>query len=427
MSQRLLAADKDIIIAAEDLTKAYKMYPTSVSRFRELVSPTRRKFHTEFRALKNLNFKIKRGECVGIIGLNGSGKSTLLQMIAGVLAPSSGHVQTNGRIAALLELGAGFNGDFTGRENVYFQCAIMGFSRKQSDAMLPEIERFASIGDFFDQPVRTYSSGMYVRLAFAAAIVAEPDILIIDEALAVGDIQFQAKCYSRIQEYKKSGKTMLFVSHDPAAVKGLCSRALLLDQGTLVTDGTPNHVYNVYNALIAEKTAANPDAMEAKSTLDPALQEKIAKRSGSGEVQVTNIALKNYAGETSESFVSGTQFTIEIAFESKIEVTNPTFGILIRDRFGRDIFGVNSYILKKNLGHIKAGSRGVIDYSMTLNLGPGLYQLSTSIHQSSTHVDSNYDWINDAVSFRVVTEGDYPFIGCARMVPELRCEIRGDV
>jgi lipopolysaccharide transport system ATP-binding protein len=411
-----------VIISASQLCKTYKMYPTSLSRFKEVFSPSRKKYHSEFRALRDINFAIRKGECVGIIGLNGSGKSTLLQLIAGVLTPSSGQVTSNGRIAALLELGAGFNGDFTGRENVYFQCAIMGFSKKQANQMVPDIESFAGIGEFFDQPVRTYSSGMYVRLAFAAAIIAEPDILIIDEALAVGDVQFQAKCYSRIQEYKDSGKTMLFVSHDPAAVKGLCSRAFLINQGSLISEGTPNHVYNVYNALIAEKNDGNPKD-NSSNMLDAALQQKIAKRSGSGEVRVTNIRLKNYAGDTSDSFVSGTQFSIELEFESQIDVINPTFGILIRDRFGSDMFGVNSHILRKNLGQIKAGSKGVIHYSMTLNLGPGLYQLSTAIHHNSSHVESNYDWINDAVSFRVVTEGDYPFVGCARMVPELNCQI----
>src|SRR6266700_5241862 len=245
-----------IALRVERVSKQYRIYERPGDRLKESLTRGRWKWHREFWALRNIRFEVEAGTTTGIVGPNGSGKSTLLQIVTGTLEPTHGNVWYDGRIAALLELGAGFNPEFTGIENVFMNAALMGFSRKETEQLLPEIKRFAEIGDFVHQPVKTYSSGMYVRLAFATAVATQPQILIIDEALSVGDAVFQHRCLRRIRQMQESGATILFVSHDVSAVKALCSRAILLNSGRVEADGKPSDVLNRYLGLIMEREEA---------------------------------------------------------------------------------------------------------------------------------------------------------------------------
>src|ERR1043165_7152236 len=255
-------------LRVENVSKQYRIYATPADRLKESLTRGRMKRHQEFWALKNISFEIEKGTTTGIVGPNGSGKSTLLQIITGTLEPTHGDVHYEGRIAALLELGAGFNPEFTGIENCFLNASLMGFSRRETENLLPEIERFAEIGQFIYQPVKTYSSGMYVRLAFSIAISASPDILIVDEALAVGDAIFQHRCMRRLKEMKASGVTILFVSHDPAAIRALCSRAILLNGGEMQADGTPSDVLNRYQKIIMTREQAYNESTGAGAEVE---------------------------------------------------------------------------------------------------------------------------------------------------------------
>jgi ABC-type polysaccharide/polyol phosphate transport system ATPase subunit len=245
--------NNNIAIRVENLNKIYKMYRSPSERFKELLHPFKKKYHQEFQALRDINLDIKKGTTFGIIGQNGSGKSTLLQIITGIIRPTSGTVRVKGRISALLELGAGFHREFTGRENVFMQGMLMRMKREEIEKHFDEILSFADIGDFIDQPVKTYSSGMYARLAFATAINVNPDILIIDEILAVGDDTFQRRCHSKLEEFKNSGKTIIFVSHNLSEISKICNRAILLDRGNILDDGNPEDLVYAYNELSAER------------------------------------------------------------------------------------------------------------------------------------------------------------------------------
>ena len=247
---------QEIAIAVNNITKAYKLYDKPTDRLRESLGLSKQKRYKEILALNDVSFDVKKGECVGIIGTNGSGKSTILKIITGVLSPTMGSIQVYGRISALLELGAGFNPEYTGLENIYVNGTVMGFSREEIDARLEEIISFADIGEFINQPVKTYSSGMFVRLAFAVAINIDPEILIVDEALSVGDVFFQAKCYHKFEEFKKQGKTILFVSHDLGSVAKYCDRVVLLNKGVKNCEGEPKEVIDIYKQILVTVPAA---------------------------------------------------------------------------------------------------------------------------------------------------------------------------
>ncbi|MEC8831436.1 MAG: ABC transporter ATP-binding protein, partial [Bacteroidota bacterium] len=263
------------VIEVKSVTKKYQLYDSPVDRLKEALHPLSKKYHRDFFAIHNISMGIHRGQSVGIIGMNGSGKSTILQIIAGVLTATSGNVEVRGRVAALLELGGGFNPEFTGMENIHFQCSIMGIPSQERDDFIHNILDFAEIGDFAHQPVKTYSSGMYVRLAFSIAVNVQPEILIVDEALAVGDAYFQSKCMEKIREFKKSGGTLLFVSHDPGAVKTLCDHTYLLHKGKVVDSGKPNEVFNHYNSLLALQSPEYDN--------EPLAKKKLRKRSGNNK------------------------------------------------------------------------------------------------------------------------------------------------
>jgi lipopolysaccharide transport system ATP-binding protein len=409
------APSSDSAIRARGLTKTFHLYDRARDRLIEALLPFGAPRHRDFHALQNVDLDVMPGECVGIIGLNGSGKSTLLQLVAGVLTPTSGTVEVRGKIAALLELGAGFNPEFTGLENAVFQCSIMGYDKAEIDALLPRIQDFADIGDFVNHPVKTYSSGMYVRLAFAVAITVDPDILIVDEALAVGDVRFQAKCMARIKAFRDAGKTLLFVSHDPGAVKSLCQRAFLLDAGKVVDQGAPDKVYNFYNGLIAEKDVA---AVHRR----PDGGRNLAVRSGSGHVRIETARLVNAEGSEVETVMAGETVKIEVVAAVTVDTDDVNFGFLIRDRFGNDIYGTNNALLQRPVGRLAAGTRHKITYALPLDLGASLYTVALAAHAGDTHVSENYDWLNDALAFRVVHSPKERFSGYARLRPTFTIE-----
>ncbi len=383
-------------IEVHNLTKVYKLYESSKDRLKEILSFDKRRYHQDFFSLNGVSFQVKKGESVGIIGQNGSGKSTLLQLICGVLRPSSGHVYINGRIAALLELGAAFNPEFTGRDNVYINGALMGFSRTEMDRYFPEIAAFAEIGVFIDQPVKTYSSGMFVRLAFSLAVNLIPDILIVDEALSVGDAYFQHKCFAKIREFQQRGSTLLFVSHDFGAIKTLCDRSLLLDEGKLIKDGAPDNVFDYYNALIAKK---ENDAEIKQIELQ---RGRTITRSGSGEAQIISVEMTDESDKPSSSLLSGSKVKIICRINFRAKISRPCVGFLIRDRLGNDIFGVNTELIKPIDQDFDMKEQMVITFELPLRLGAGSYSLSVAVVQGRSHLNKNYDWLDQALVFQIL-------------------------
>ena len=407
----------EFAVRIKDLTKVYNLYGAPLDRLKEALHPFGKKYHEQFYALKGVNIDIRRGESVGIIGMNGSGKSTLLKTIAGIITPHSGSVEVHGRISALLELGAGFNPEFTGQENAEFHCSMQGYSRDKTKELLKSIVEFAEIGEFIHQPVKTYSSGMYVRLAFAVAINVDPDILIVDEALAVGDAYFQVKCMHKIKAFMKAGKTLIFVSHDPGAVKTICSKAYLLKNGTLVDSGEPEQVFNFYNSLLAEK-----EFVDASTHL----REALRKRSGNRKIEILDVAMLNSRQQPVELFVSGEEVTINIRLAARDAVTDLTVGILIRDRLGSDIFGTNNALMDQTIDSVQKDEEFMVTYKFHLNLGPNLYALTVAAHTQETHIIENFDWINNISTFKVVPSSDLRFLGYCRLLPEFAWSKIGD-
>ncbi len=397
----------EIAIQVNKVTKIYRLYNSPIDRFKEALHPFKKKYHDNFYALNNASLEIKKGESVGIVGMNGSGKSTLLKIISGIVAPTEGTVVVNGRISALLELGVGFNPEFSGLENVQFQCALLGFDSSETERLLSEIVAFADIGDFIHQPVKSYSSGMYVRLAFAVAINVDPDILIVDEALAVGDAYFQVKCMNKIRSFMNASKTLVFVSHDPGAIKSLCNRAYLLNKGVVLDSGDPDRVFNFYNGLIAEK----------QQTTSGQSRKNLSERSGNGRATITSVSILDQQGTTVDTVTTGETIRLKIDIKFEQRIVDPTIGILIRDRLGNDIFGVNNALMKISIGVIEAGRELSVEYRLSCDLGPNIYSLTVALHASETHVEDNFDWFNNAVVFRVVPTAEDRFIGYCRLRP----------
>ena len=366
------------------------------------------RLYRDFFALKDVSLQLSAGETVGVIGLNGSGKSTLLQIIAGVLQPSSGKVKVEGRVAALLELGAGFNDEFTGRENVYLNAAIWGMERAQIEERMEEIIHFSEIGEFIDQPVKTYSSGMRVRLAFSVLTQINPDIFIIDEALSVGDAYFGHKSTNYIREYVDNGGALLLCSHDLNAIKSLCHRAILLEAGRIVEEGDCEKVVDYFNAIISKRK----DDFKVRQYKNAA--GKYVTRSGSGEVVIDAFRILDGNGAETENFKRGEQLILEIKCTAIREVDQLTAGIKICDRIGSTVFGVNSFHLEESIAHIKRGEKLVIDFHVALNLGPGEYSITAAIHSDDSHLKGNYDWIENMGVVRIMgRKSDHFTIGTA--------------
>jgi len=396
------------MISAHKLGKCYKRYSSRNARLLEWLTKGRYIAHQSRWVLKNLNFQIQKGESVGIIGQNGAGKSTLLKILTGTTFPSEGKVRINGVVSALLELGLGFHPEFSGRANAVMICQMLGLDKQEALKILPAIEAFSELGDYFDQPIRVYSTGMQVRLAFSAATAIQPDILIIDEALSVGDAYFQHKCIRRIREFKDKGATFVFVSHDAAAVKSLCDRAILIDNGKMIHDDTPDTVLNYYNGMIAKKHA-DDEILQVEA--DGGYK---VTRSGSGEVRIKKIEIFDEKNCPSRSFQVDDLVKIRCQIQAGKMIDNPTVGILIRDRLGNDIFGTNTYHQNKPVGILHKDEIVGVEFSLNINFGYGAYSLSVAIHASDSHIEANYDWWDRCLVFKVLPGKENPFVGvCA--------------
>ena len=406
-------------LAVSGLGKSYRRYARPWHRLCEWAAGGRLVWHETFWALRGVTFRVASGESVGIVGLNGAGKSTLLKILTGTTQPTEGQVQLGGRVAALLELGMGFHPDFSGRQNVMMAGQLMGLPVREIARLMPEIEAFAEIGEYIDQPIRTYSTGMGVRLAFSVATAARPEVLILDETLSVGDAYFQHKCIRRIKEFQEAGTTILFVSHDPTAVKTLCGRALLLDGGRLIQDGPPDLVLDHYNALIA-KREANQEILQAETA-----SGRMTTRSGTFEARIAAIDLLDGDGRPARAFTVGERARIRARVEFTSAVIAPTVGILIRDRVGNDVFGTNSFHLAPIEGTYEPGEEMTVDFDIQLNLGVGGYTLTAAVHSDATHLVNNYDWWDKVIGFQVLPGPEPPFVGSAWLPVRLRVERHG--
>ncbi len=396
------------MVLVQNVSKLYRLYNRPSDRLFELLPFRKTPRHSNFWALKNVSFAVEPGEILGLVGPNGSGKSTLLQVVSGILRPTSGRVSVEGRVAALLELGAGFNPDFSGRENVFLNSEIMGLSRKHTERIFPSIQKFADIGEFIDRPVKEYSSGMYVRLAFATAIHVEPDILIVDEALAVGDAIFANRCLQKLEELKERKVTILFVSHDLGLVKRLCHRAILMTKGEILSEGRPAEVVNRYVGLVHEREGT-PEAVEAL----------IGNfRHGDASSRITSVEVVNSEGAATTTLRSGEAVRVRIQARFDNDVTNPIVGMLIRNRLGIEIFGTNTRIENINLGSFQRGDVLDIEFQFLCMLTRQEYTVTVA----TQHCDgSSQDWLDDVLQFTVVDDRDKA--GVANLKTDVRWSV----
>lgn len=400
------------MIAVTNLGKAYKKYPTRWSRLAEWIIPWAGPRHSLHWVLRGVSFHVAPGEAVGIIGINGAGKSTLLKMITGTTQSTTGNVHISGRVAALLELGMGFHPDFTGRQNVFMAGQLLGYSVEEIARLIPEIESFAEIGDYIDQPVRVYSSGMQMRLAFSVATARRPDVLIVDEALSVGDIYFQHKSFDRIRKFRKQGTTLLIVSHDKQAIQSICDRAILLNGGQMAMQGAPEAVMDYYNAMLAEKE----NATVQQRILDDG---KVQTISGTGEAVVTSIALIDEAGQVVEVVDVGQSVRLRIEIEARRAIERLVLGYGIKDRLGQVMYGTNTDLKRQSLIDVPQGAHYVFDIAFPVNLGPGAYSVQTALVSTDTHLVNNYEWRDLALVFNVVNVDKPHFAGCAWIEPQI--------
>lgn len=429
---------RESAIRVEHLNKMYKLYARPKDRLFEALGLSRKKRYTELYALNDVSFDVKKGETVGIIGTNGSGKSTILKIITGVLSPTSGRVVTDGRISALLELGAGFNQEYTGLENIYLNGTMMGFSEKEVDERLDAILSFADIGEFIHQPVKTYSSGMFVRLAFALSINIDPEILIVDEALSVGDVFFQAKCYHKFEEFKNAGRTILFVSHDLSSVAKYCDRVILLNKGVKISEGPPKEIVDLYKQLLVDHEdggtadpetdgqapgAAGEGVKASHAAEIAARQEESSSLTGVlpmnsdmleyGEHQAhfTKITVCDENGIVTGSIAKGTVFTVEARIHFDADVEDPICAFTFKDFRGTEITGTNTLFENEPIGSMRAGDDVTVRFTQTMSLQGGEYLLSfgcTGYHEGDFRVFQRlYDVLNITVVSTKNTVGFY--------------------
>lgn len=408
----------DIAIKVENLNKIYKLYDRPLDRLKDSLGLTKRQCYKEHYALNNVNVEVKKGETVGIIGTNGSGKSTILKIITGVLNPTDGNVEINGRISALLELGAGFNMEYTGIENVYLNGLMIGFTKEEIDAKLQDIIDFADIGDFINQPVKTYSSGMFVRLAFAVAINIDPEILIVDEALSVGDVFFQNKCYHKFEEFKKLGKTILFVSHDLGSIAKYCDRVVLLNKGVKLNEGSPKEMINIYKKLLVnqyedeEKTnvssidQSQQIGWKSKFAINPGKTEY-----GSKKAEFVDFAIIDEYGNLTNAIDKGSEFVIREKIHFNETIKEPIFTYTIKDLKGTEITGTNTMFEDKTLPVVEAGQTVEVEFRQNMDLQGGEYLLSMGctgyVNGEFTVYHRLYDLLNISVVSHKNTVGFY--------------------
>lgn len=399
-------------IVVSGLGKAYKQYPTRWARLREWLTSGQRNYHQAKWVLQDINFAVQSGEAVGIIGINGAGKSTLLKLITGTAQPSCGSVHMTGRVAAMLELGMGFHPDFTGRQNVYMAGQLLGMTSEDVGRLMPEIEAFAEIDDYIDQPVRVYSSGMQMRLAFSVATAVRPDILIVDEALSVGDAYFQHKSFDRIRDFRTQGTTLLIVSHDKQAIISICDRAILLRAGNLVMEGDPEAVMDYYNAMLADH---QNQTVQQRVLGDG----KVQTISGTGEATVTSVTLHDDTGNVLDTVDVGQNVHICVEVMAHTNIDQLVLGYGIKDRLGQVIYGTNTHHKQQTLMDVKAGESYRFDISFQANLGQGSYSVQTALVSSDTHLINNYEWRDLALVFSVVNISRPHFAGCAWIDPTI--------
>ena len=395
---------EDIAISVNDVSKMYKLYDNPMDRLKESLGLSRKKKYKEHYALNHVSFQVHKGETVGIIGTNGSGKSTILKIITGVLSPTGGEVSVNGRISALLELGAGFNGEYSGLENVYLNGSMIGFSREEIDAKLQSILDFADIGEFIHQPVKTYSSGMFVRLAFAVAINIDPEILIVDEALSVGDVFFQAKCYRKFEEFKEMGKTILFVSHDLSSIGKYCDRLVLLNKGEKLAEGGAKEMVNLYRRVLVnqyddadlEEGAENAEAGQDGQLTDGTAGENVSKKehAGGGRAmkdslnlnpkvleygsklgEIVDFAIRDDTGMITNVIEKGKEFSVQMKVRFQADVNDPIFAFTLKDLKGTEITGTNTMYEHTPVKPQKAGDVREITFKQIMPLEAGEYML----------------------------------------------------
>ena len=385
-------------ITVKDVTKIYKMYEKPIDRLKESLHPAHREYHKKFYALNNLSFQVKKGETVGIIGTNGSGKSTILKIITGVLSPTTGTVEVEGNISALLELGAGFNSDYTGIENIYMNGTMMGFSRKEMDGKLQDILDFADIGDFVHQPVKTYSSGMFIRLAFALAINVEPEILIVDEALSVGDVFFQSKCYRRMEEIRQKGTTILMVTHDMGSIIKYCDKVVLLNKGNFVAEGPPGHMVDLYKKILANQMDSLKEELEEMNDFSGEtagenrekrkkpvglMKEKLTINGsrteyGDGRAEIYDLGLLDERWNITNLLLKGENFTIKEKIRFNAAIESPIFTYTIKDKKGTELSGTNTMFEGTDIRPVKAGDEYEVSFTQKMTLQGGEYLLSMS-------------------------------------------------
>lgn len=398
-------------LIVDNIGKAYVEYTSEAQRFARWfgasVTPK-----AEHWVIRHVSFRVDPGESIGIIGQNGAGKSTVLKMITGTTRPTEGAVSLRGRVSALLELGLGFNQELTGRENAIYSAGLMGIPQAKILELLPEIAEFAEIGEYFDQPMRTYSSGMQMRVAFSVATAIRPDILIVDEALSVGDAYFVHKCFQRIREFREAGTTLLIVSHDAASIQTLCDRAILLDGGRMLLDGEPQQVFDYYNALIAEKENRTVRTERASTG-------QVATESGTGEAVIESLQLLDEGGFPVE-FVGVGQ---PVALRARVKVNAPierlVYGYMIRDRLGQAIYGTNTYHTGQSYTNLQPGDELEFTARFPMNIGPGSYSVSVALSSTETHLVKNYQWRDLALVFTVANLDRAQFVGMAWVPAEI--------
>lgn len=398
------------VVCVEDVGKAYVSYENEMLRFARWFGIVTRSSNEAW-VLRHVSFRLIAGEALAIVGQNGAGKSTLLKLIVGTARATEGRISIGGSVAALLELGLGFNPELSGRENVRQAAGLMGLSDSVVKRLMPSIEAFAEIGEYFDQPVRTYSSGMQMRVAFSVATAMRPDILIVDEALAVGDAYFVHKSFQRIREFKESGTTLIFVSHDPAAVQALCDRAILLEQGRVVLDGRPQEVLDFYNALIAEK--------ESRTVKVERREAVVATESGTGEAQLETIALLDEKDSPVEYVGVGDLVTLQARVRVNAPIRRLVFGYMVRDRLGQPVYGTNTSHTNQVVEDLQVDDVVQFRAGFPANFGPGSYSVSIALSSTETHLVNNYQWRDLALVFTVANLRHPNFVGVAYVPPEI--------
>ena len=400
-----------MILSVQNICKTYLDYESNFKRFASWFSKNKEEKNVKT-VLKDVSFDVGAGEVVGLIGQNGAGKSTLLKIISHTLKPSSGRVTSSAKISSILELGMGFHGDLTGRQNAYQSCSLMGYSKEQIDEIIAYIEDFAEIGEYFDYPVRIYSSGMQMRLAFSVVTANRPDILIIDEALSVGDVYFQHKSFDKIKEFKSLGTTLIIVSHDSGAIKSICDRVILLEKGQILKDGEPEAVLDYYNALISKKQ----DVQISQVALE---NGKIATISGNKKACIKNVEILDVAGKKIQNLEVGKKIKLKVTVQANENLPSLVLGYQIKNRFSQVVYGTNTYHLKQALKNLKKGEEYDFSFEFDANLGVGSFSVTIALHDSDNHLQNNYEWRDNAIIFNVVNFSKPDFVGLAYLEPNL--------